>query len=277
MDLLEFLHDETTIESSDIKFVLLTSVMFYMYRKFIETCFLKPLSVFVAEKQRNKFIYRGFDAIHYITSTIIGLFAFSQRPYAHCPFYILDCVQYIGCNGETVVCSMFEKVYYYYFTAYYLSDIVYINTNKEKGILVFHHSVTLTLMYLSVIATRHVFMFCTMVLHDLVDVFLYIGKVASYLEIKKLSDIFLCIFAVSFFYLRIFVLGSFIYIYFTEPITQTHHHLVYTIGKILFCGLYCCHIIWGSIIIKAIIKLTKGGTICDTRSEGEIAKKNHCE
>lgn len=273
MSLLEYLRSETTIAGTDIKYVLLAACVFAVYRLLVSNLFLKPLSILVSEKHRYKFVHRGFDAIHYLTASIIGLLAFSQRPYGHCPFYFLNCRPYIGCTGENVVCSVFEKIYYYVFSAYYFSDVLWIKTNKTYVIFTFHHIMTLGMLYVCILSARHVVGMSIMLLHDCVDVFLYVGKITSYLEIKKISDISFLIFAVSFLYLRLFGCLGIIYIIVTDEKPQPHHYWAYFIGRTFFCGLYCCHIIWGSQIIKALIKIFQGDKIHDTRSDPADDKK----
>lgn len=267
MNLHEFLHSETTIRPSDVKYLAIASCVFAIYRVVISNFLIKPFSLLVAEKQRSKFVHRGFDAIHYITSTILGLLAMSQRPYAHCLFYYLDCGKFLGCSGTELICSVLEKVYYFYFTSYYISDLLWLKTNKEVFILLFHHTMTLSLLCLTITSFSSVVSMPLMLLHDCGDFFLYIGKVTSYLGIKKVSDAAFVLFAISFFYFRWFVCASLGYTIIHEDVRPKTNVTPYLFGKWIFCGLFSCHVIWGYTIIKALIKIFKGEPIRDTRSD----------
>ncbi|KAH0789878.1 longevity assurance protein [Histomonas meleagridis] len=269
MYITDFLAQETTMGQSDIKYILVAAVCYGIYRVFMNKFVMTPLSKFVPEKSRFKFIHRGFDCIHYVLCGMIGILAFLQRPYAHCAFYFADCREYNVCTGE-FVCSIFQKIYFYIFISYYISDIFWIRTTKDIPIMCIHHTVTLSMMLICIITARPAAGISIMVLHDIVDIFLYIGKIATYLGIKKISDSSLFVFAVTFFYLRLFNLATIIYTVITDKSEQPHHKTLYTVGRGLLCLLYCCHLVWGSQIVKAIQRILKGDRIHDTRSDDGV-------
>ena len=270
MQIREFLASETTIEAKDILLIILCSIIYGCCRVLINRLILRPLSKLANESKREKFVNRGFDLLHYCASTIIGTLAFSQRPYFHCPFYMLDCAEYVQQTGDVFKCSILEKIYYIYFASYYFSDICWIHTSGDIKMLIFHHCFTITLITSCVIVARPVFGLSIMLLHDYGDSFLYLGKIATYLGKKKLADVSLVIFAVLFFWLRLFGCASIIYIIVTNntKYPQTHHVGLYYFADLTFCFLYCCHIIWGIDIIRAVVKVLKGSTgVHDTRSD----------
>lgn len=265
----------TTISIEDLKIFPFTVLIYTIYRFIVTSFILKKLSNYVPEKNRHKFIHRGFDCSHYIISSIIGTLAFLQRPYFHCPFYYLDCGKYSECTGEKLICSNLEKIYFILFASYYISDILYIKTNNQIGIMIFHHFVTIGMIFCCVIVARPVLGLSVMLLHDCGDSFLYLGKVTNYLGLKSQADFLMVSFAISFFYLRIFGCATIIKLIFTEQLEQPHHKGLYLFARILFCGLYCCHIVWGYEIISSVIKILHGKEIIrDTRSNDGDKKEN---
>lgn len=277
--MLNYFAQETTIKPSDIYILLVVSVIHGIFRTIIDKLILRPLSKIVNEKQREKFVNRGFDCLHYITSTLIGSIAFIQRPYAHCPYYFLSCVKYMGPTGDYFVCSILEKIYFMYFASYYFSDVCWLHTSSDWRILIFHHFVTISLILTCVIVARPVLGLSIMLLHDWVDIFLYCGKIATYIHKQKWADGFLYVFAGSFFWLRLFGCATIIFNLARQPWVQPHHVALYRFSCSCFVGLYYCHIHWGVQIIKAVIKILKHTEVAhDTRSDdSEEAPKPKAE
>jgi len=265
----EYLAQETTISVNDILLIVICSAIFALFRLLMNKLFLRPLSVFALPKMQKKFVNRGFDTIHYILSATIGTLAFLQQPYAHCPFYILDCREWLGQSGDIFTCSIFEKIYYVYFASYYFSDVFWLHTCSDIKMLIFHHIFTISLIVTCVIVCRPVYGLSIMLFHDWVDVFLYSGKIATYLGKKFAADICLVIFGILFFYLRIFGCSSIVYTLIKDSVNhpQTVHQNVFYFGCGLFLLLITCHIIWGIDIVKALIRVLKGEQIHDTRSD----------
>ena len=272
-----FLSSQTSISSRDLKLLPLYAGCFAIYRLIVSNKILKPLSQFVPEKNRYKFVHRSFDCLHYFTSALLGTFAVLLQPYWHCPFYFVDCGKYIGCTGDEFMCNVLEKIYYFYFASYYLSDVLWLHTSPNGiKILIFHHIVTNVLTVWLALVARPALCFSVMILHDWVDIFLYSGKVCNYIGAKKASDVFMILFAVSFFYLRIFGCGTVIKVYMTENEEQPHHYILYQCVRVVSTFLYVCHLIWASQILAAIKKIFfEGDAIHDTRSdEGKKVKTN---
>jgi len=272
-DIFQFLSQETTICAKDLLYFIPFTGLFIIYRLIVSNYILKPISKQLPEKTREKFIHRGFDCIHYITSTTIGTLAFLQRPYAHCPFYFCDCREFIGYTGPAAICSVFEKVYYFYFGAYYISDAFWISTTKDIKMLIVHHFLTGGMIVTLALVSRPVVTLSISLLHDWVDVFLYSGKIATYFQKQRLADFLLVLFALSFFYLRLFNCAAILFVGCTGEHPQPTHYYTYIISRVLFGFLYCCHLIWGYQIIKALQKVLLGAKVHDTRSDDEKAKK----
>lgn len=274
--ILDYLASMTTISSKDCIYLPFTIAAFAIMRVTITNHVLKPLSLLIEEKNRFKFVHRGFDCLHYITSTILGTAAFSQRPYGHCSFWFVGCADYIKCTGDTVICSVFEKVYYLYFASYYLSDVFWIWTTKDVVMLVMHHIVSITMLVSCLFVARHMVGFCVMILSDWVDIFLYSGKVTNYLGYKKLSDLLMVCFATAFFYFRIFGCSLILKAVLTTHLEQPHHQWLWFAAKSAFVGLCCCNLIWEYQIIMALKRIFfNNDKIHDTRSDradGKVQK-----
>lgn len=268
MHIADYCRSETTIGADDLIYAPFTIAAYAIYRLFLSQFFLKPLSLLINEKLRYKFIHRGFDLVHYVCSTILGTLAFSQRPYFHCPFYFLDCGKYIACTGPKVVCSHLEKIYFFFFASYYLSDVFWISTTKDIKMLIAHHFVTITMITGCALVARPVGGLSIMLLHDWVDIFLYSGKVMNYIGLKLISDILMLCFAASFIYLRLFGCLTILITICTQQLEQPHHAKLYFIARCAFGGLYVCHCIWGYQIFCALKRIFfNKDSIHDTRSD----------
>jgi hypothetical protein len=281
--LLDFFSEETRISGSDLPILLVIGLCYAVYRLLISELILKPLSHFVThhdpekqKSQRSKFVHRSFDMLHYITVASIGLIAASLRPYGRCPFIFHGCEKYSGQTEGGYVCSRMEKLYFFGFMGYYISDVPWIWTMSDVKMLLFHHIVSFSLMFCGVRAARPVITFSCNLLHDVVDVLLYTGKVLNYVNLKLLSDIVLLTFAGTFLWLRLINFGTIIYVFWFKDVGEQRGNVAeYQACRILVFGLLICHVIWFSMILKAFIKMMfKGRTeIRDTRSDaGEKVK-----
>jgi len=269
MTVFTFLSQETTIDLSDLRYLFLFVLLFSLNRLFLSHFLIYPISKLVQNRYRTQFIHRGFDCIHYVLSTIIGSMALLQRPYGKCAFYVFNCREFNLVSGDTMICSYFEKIYYFYFASYYFSDIFWLHTTKDFLVLLFHHLVSVSMIVICAVVCRPMIGLSIMLLHDWVDAFLYSGKIALYLQARSLSNVLMSIFAVLFFYLRI-IQGAFIlYILFTDNSPQERFPKLYLFGKVLFCFLYVCHLVWGVQIVNALRGIYKGEKIHDTRSDRE--------
>jgi len=179
-------------------------------------------------------------------------------------------------TGEYFISSLLEKIYFINFASYYVSDFFWIRTTSDIKMLVFHHTITLFLIFSCAVVARPVLGMSIMVLHDWGDAFLYMGKIATYLQKQKWADFSFYTFAILFFYFRIFGLATVIWAMFKEPNNQTHHVKLYRAAETAVGFLYCCHIIWAYQILRVVYKiLNKTSNPHDSRSdEGEKPKEN---
>jgi hypothetical protein len=241
---------------------------------------MRPLSRFVKkEENREKFVHRGFDLINYATCAVLGTVAISLQPYGRCPFFFFGCDKYCGQTENGLQCCLAEKIYFIVFTAYYISDFFWLwTTPKDWMAMMFHHFVALGLQVSAMASERPVIVFSCMILHDIVDVFLYLGKVLGYVGQKNIGQVSLVIMAASYFWLRLVNFGTIIYVMWFGDIGEqkSYNWLPYNICRVLVLGLITVHCYWFRKIWRAFIGIfIEGSTsIRDNRSDEGAKKKD---
>lgn len=259
---------------TDLKIFLGVCVASAIYRIFMCYGVLKWVAKLIKPEKETKFIHRTFDLIHYFLSAVLGTLAVSGREYAHCFYYAVDCSAHVHQQPQCLLTNL-EKLYYMWFAAYYFVDVCFIWTATGPGAIAVHHAATVTMIALSVFCNAHIIGICVMVLHDWVDVPLYIGKVATYLGYNKVKDVSLIIMAVLYAYLRMFNYPVMIWHTYQSAAKDPLgiHDNFLKAEVVLLCVLMCCHIWWFAKIIKGAIKMFTEGKIYDNRSgSGEGVK-----
>ncbi len=174
---------------------------------------------------------------------------------------------------------------------------------KDFGELVTHHFATLVLVAVSLVARYIRFGSYVLIVHDIVDVILYNGKVIHYLKYEKLSNLLLAIFI-------IFGLGFLRLIYFpylisfsflSKGITSfsaTHYlfgyleeaHPIFEVSsygicvakyclssfrieQAFLCVLVCLHMYWFSLACKVAYKTIIVGKVVDIREHAHEEDK----
>lgn len=242
----------TTLGLNDIPLFIELCVLYGIYRLILTYGLIAKVAKVTnikSDKTRFKFTHRTFDLIHYTFSTILGLSALYSQSYSHCFYYSFDCgnefKQQIEPKGVCVM-NVLGKMYYMLFTAYYAVDVFFLWTNNNNTwIMILHHTATLSLIFISVYIRTHVIGICVMLLHDAVDVPLYIGKFFTYLDIDHIQDISFLIFAVLSTWLRMICLPGIIYNGIINMTKQKpdHYHF-YSIEVCMLFSLMICHVIW---------------------------------
>ncbi|OHS93501.1 longevity assurance protein [Tritrichomonas foetus] len=262
----------TVLEFNDITTLAGVCVAYYVYRQLITHHVLAKIALFVCinEKVQFKFIHRGFDLIHYATSFLLGLFAIIDRPYGGCFVYAKNCAEDFR---QTSQCAMseLEKIYYLIFTAYYITDMFFLYTNtSDLTTLLIHHIVTVTLIFISVYIRTQVIGVIVMLLHDVVDIFLYGGKILIYTGHNTAKDVTLLTFAILCTWFRMINYPLVMYNGWMNGIKEwpDHPFWYFTEGFILF-ALMGCHIFWFIKILKAAMGIFTQGSkaITDNRSD----------
>lgn len=274
---LEKLDETTSIGLNDIPLFLEICVICGLFRLFLTYLVIGQIAKLINFKNdfvRFKFTHRGYDCIHYWFSTILGFVAILKRPYYHCFYFTFNCgdefLQQVE-PTDRVIMSGFEKLYYMIFTAYYTVDFFFIWTNSaDKKLLFVHHITSISLILISIYIRTQVIGVNVMLLHDIVDAPLYLGKVCTYLELKNMQDIALLVFAAACTWFRMICLPGVIVngVINISKRRPDHFYFYCTEGCILLVLMYC-HIYWFKRILMAAINIfTKGkDAICDNRSD----------
>ena len=260
----------TTVSLDDAK-TLTTSVLIYAAFRYIMTHYVfAPLgNILNVEKKRNyKWSNRCFDTLHYTISAIIGLAAVLTRPYARTIAWAYN-YPLILLNSPAFECSILEKCYIINFICYYIVDVFYVASATDKFLICVHHVATLSLIFGSIYIHQGPVCTVIMALHDIVDVPLYVGKIATYLHKITIKQISLLYFAVACTWFRII----------NYPIIAAHAVSIMNdvqykpqackVVVFFLWVLYSCHIKWFIDILKAVLEIIqhKPDAIRDNRSD----------
>ena len=267
LDISNELRQMTTVSAQDIPMYFQLCVLYLLFRLFMMHVVLKSIGKAAKVKRMTKFINRGFDMIHYIVSSIVGCVALLQRPYGHCFYYAKDCKDFLWQNPNGFELTVLEKIYYMLFFIYYSTDLFFVYTSSEPILLTFHHLVTLSEVANCVVLKSPVVGLSIMLLHDITDMPLYIGKVLIYLGSKHLKDVTLVIFAVACTYFRIINYPMIVYNVFIVGKNTEIYPALYHFEEKFLLVLYLMHIFWEYKIFQNIVGVLKGQKIHDNRSD----------
>ena len=261
----------TTLTLNDLPLFASLCFFYFGYRYFFSNFILKKIGLLLKVKRIETFVPRTFDLVHYSTSALLGLAALSQRPYFHCAFWGLKCRIDIEPTDDPVM-SVLEKIYFMMFAAYYLVDALYLGTSNDRLALTCHHFATLSMIFLCIYLNVQTLGIIIMLLHDFVDVPLYLGKICTYLGYNNAKDISLISFAVLCTWFRMINFPTIIYNALLNGISFNNimpHPNCYWFTWVLLLVLMSLHFYWFSKIVRAVINIFKNGrnAICDTRSD----------
>ena len=265
---MHFLHQISPLGWNDLP-TFAGIVAGYVLYRLCMTKFLTQVAQLLKPKSPAKFVHRTFDMIHYLSSAILGSVALYNRPYGHCAFYARDCGEDFR---QTELCTItgLEKMYFTLFAAYYLVDVAFLWTNSDGFVMVCHHFATISMIGLCVSLHMQAAGICVMLLHDFVDVPLYVGKICIYLRCKNAQDIALVTMAVLYTVLRMGNYPLIVYHVVRNALTgEVCSPRLYGVAVALLFVLLCCHIHWFTKIVNGVVKIARVGkaAITDTRSE----------
>lgn len=273
----------TTLGSKDIPLFIEICIIYAIYRLILTYFFIGEVAKhlkFKDDKIRFKFTHRTFDLVHYSISAIIGLFALFSSSYSHCFYYSFNCGEEFMQQKypkDCCVMNVLEKMYYMFFTAYYVVDVFFLWTaNHDLKLMILHHSTTLALIFISVYIRTHVIGICVMLLHDVVDVPLYLGKFCTYLGCENIQDVTLLIFAVLCTWFRMICFPAIIaYGIINMNKLRPDHYNFYFFEVCILFSLMFCHVMWYIRIVKGAINIFTMGrkAICDNRSDDPSDEK----
>ncbi|OHT04427.1 longevity assurance protein [Tritrichomonas foetus] len=256
----------TYLSTDDIPLYLVCCGIYFLYRVFMCYGMLRKIGKALHVKSLFKFEHRGFDLIHYATSTILGIIALQGRPYSQCFYFARDCSEQIRPKASFEV-TYIEKAYFMLVLVYYTIDILFIWTSSEPVMMTIHHIVTVGLIISCVSINLPVVGISIMLLHDITDLPLYLGKIFVYLNFSFLKDFTLVVFALSCSYFRIINFPIIIYKVYQECWNIEWRNIIYRIDTSSLVILYGLHIFWEAEIFRNIYKIMKGNPIHDDRSD----------
>ena len=271
MNILDKLNQITTLSYSDLPIFLLCSIVYYIYRLVLSDIFILELKRIISydpEKDKHqRFIPRFFDTVHYIISGIIGLFATLQRPYAHCFAFALNCFDFLQQNPDGFILTLFEKIYFIFFTSYYVVDLFYVHTSPEPIVIIIHHIVCLGMIFSCIALKVSVVGLSIMLLHDVVDIPLYVAKICNYCKLDLARDILFVVFAVLCTWFRIINFPIIIKHCIVIGIKDPYLPLLFRGTCVLLCIMYILHLKWEYQILNVAYKSLKGIQVHDSRSD----------
>lgn len=262
----------TTISMYDLPILALLLTFYAFYRKIMTKQIIPKFrtSVTFNNDIRGNFVHRFFDATHFTISGIIGIISMYSKPFTHCFVYAGDCFSWLLPNPKAFECTILEKIYFLDFSIYYIIDFFYLRYSPEPYILLIHHIVSVWLITSCVVLKSPVVGPIIMILHDVVDIPLYLGKIFYYYNLKFLKNLCLILFAFMCTWFRIINFPFLIkHCLMIAIYTSIHPHL-YRFNCSLLIILYILHLKWEyQIILSVIDVIKKKSTIRDTRSDDQ--------
>ena len=155
--------------------------------------------------------------------------------------------------------------------AFWFSCCIYLGFETRRHDfpqMVCHHALTVSLILGSLALNFFRFGLVVLVIHDLVDVLLYLVKTFVYVSkkvtaMKILTDVFFVIFALAFFSLRIVAFPIFVIL----PAFSALRLGRLAAFPTMLSGLYCLHIYWFTLIVRIAMKNLREKKLDDARSE----------
>jgi hypothetical protein len=106
-----------------------------------------------------------------------------------------------------------------------------------------------------------------MLLHDFVDIPLYIGKVLLYLGFTTLKDVFLFCFVGAYAWFRMTNYGLIVYHCLQTARGEPEMPVLYKATCVLLCALYVLHMVWAAKICRNLWGIVEGQEAHDDRSD----------
>lgn len=267
----------------DFAFVFTSMIFFLFHREFCMQVILRPLAKFCGLKRRAKidrFMEQTYSILYFSMSSPLGLYIMYHNP---------DGMWYY--NTESFFASYPHKTHDTLFKLFYLlqagfwaqqSLVLLLQLEKPRKDfheLVFHHVVTMALIYLSYhfhFAMIGIAVFITM---DVSDIFLSLSKTLNYLDASitmVVYAIFVGVWVYTRHYLNIKILWSVL----TEFKTVGPYDLNMSIGQYkcwisqaitfsLLLSLQLVNIYWLFLILRIMVRYLLDGEVKDVRSDEE--------
>jgi hypothetical protein len=285
----------------DLTVLLLSATGLLALRKLLEAFVLRPYG------RRNgleglklqRFVENAWFSTYYVAQCIFGIMVLwnSEWLWDYTQIYLNAKAHLLDFERQEIAGL---RTYYLVACGFYtqaLFGLLFIDERmKDFYEMVTHHIITIALIGFSIVSTFHRWGSIIILLHDVVDIFLYSAKMAHEVNKQTVANVLFFTFTVSFFILRLVVLPFLVLnvffnlIYSHEVLSQypqaywvfkkitnfgypfdvnshglcAFHYCVSTPYFLLaFLGLLIClHVYWFSIVVKLLIKtLSNSGNV----------------
>ena len=258
-----------------ISLVLLRFALAGAYHKLFSKipCVFRLFSNDMPSNVRRKFHENLWYSVWHTLSFLVNLWILLNSAWFKPLFLYLDYEQLYR-DYESHELEPPVRLFYLVSLGFWTSCLLFLGIEtirKDALQMLIHHIVTVTLIGVSFLSNYHRFGLVVLILHDVVDIFLYIAKCFTYKKIRLGSDVFFAVFAVVFLIARLILFPVYCLIpaYITSRLDP-----VACFSATLLTALYCLHIFWWTLIWKLIKKTLEGSGIeSDSRSEDELDAK----
>ncbi|XBW37152.1 hypothetical protein QEN19_002730 [Hanseniaspora menglaensis] len=271
---------------NDLAFVFTYMIFFTFFRDFIMFWLIKPLTINVFHIHKNGKIKRMmeqcYSIVYYGISGPAGLYVMKY----HSNLWLFDTANMYKSYPDTQL-GYFFKLFYLVQAAFWLQQACILVLQLEKprkdyNELIFHHIVTLLLIWLSYVFHFQQMGLSIYITMDISDFFLSLSKVLNYLESILITPFFM-IFIVSWIYLRHYINLKILYSMIWEfkevgPYILDFSQQQYKcwisrpIIFVLIFALHCLNLFWLFLILRILYRFIFLGLQKDDRSDSEYSE-----
>jgi hypothetical protein len=288
----------------DISLTIVFAVLLYRLRTFLTRKLYVPIAVnqlgLHDKKDVLRFRENAWFTTYYVFSAIVGLLVMSQSDWI---FNVYNVYQGFPHTGSEVF--LFRE-YYILGGAFYLQalySLLFIDEKmKDFYEMVIHHIATISLIVLSLATCHHRIGSLVLLLHDIVDIFLYSAKgchIVQHSTFQTVANVLFAIFTVTFFALRLvyfpWMIGYTVWHPFVSSIPSKQYFFryvpnayypfelssygvcafkycisTYNLLTLELCLLLVLHINWFGTILKILFT-----TLKEMKNPGDIRAKDH--
>ncbi|KAG0275238.1 sphingosine N-acyltransferase lag1 [Linnemannia exigua] len=279
---------------TDLNFIGFWIVVFTFLRAFVMTVILKPFALWAGvqkEHQQNRFQEEGWVCIYYSISWTLGMYVLRTSPvWNSWTFWFKPEALFEGYPHTQLPHVMLW--YYYVQLAFWLQQIFVLHVEaprKDFWALMAHHTVTLLLISGSALSNFWRAGNVVFVVMDLADIILAFSKSMKYLGVpSKICDVFFGTFMVTWLYTRHYMYAYILHGFMFTAYEMIPFELDISQGK-WYCrelawlpilGLALLQILmvyWFALILRILVKILKGHSAEDERSEDESEPVQHEE
>lgn len=319
-------HRIWNFELNDLFTIFLCAILLFVVRRLLTTYILRPLAIHrwkIEKLEIQRFTESAWFSLYYPLFVLFGLYVLRDATWMynldelfyHFPQgHLQDLVDHTGGGGGSSTAASRTPLLKFYSLVgcgFYLQAIVALvfvdERMKDYVEMLVHHASTIVLIFLSVFTMHHRVGSLILILHDVVDIFLYSAKAMHSAKKQTGANILFFAFTVSFLVLRLMLFPYIVYLLAVNPnrlfwpsthflfrhvpnvsvpiefssyglclnryCISTHHFL-----NALLLVLVVLHVYWFVLVVKLLVKtLGAGGNVPgDIRHhKKEKKKKQH--